>query len=75
MIWTLLAHWVHLFLSGLSILLSPPFVKSFLSVFHDFLFFFLPLSGRFPQAAGKSLFPKFRIDTRRGLWYKLYVRF
>ena len=41
MIWTLLAHWVHLFLSGFSILLGLPFVKSFFICFSQFLIFSL----------------------------------
>lgn len=75
MIWTLLAHWVHLFLSGFSILLGLPFVKSFLFVFHNFLSFLLLASTIFTHTRIHPTYPKFRIDTCIDLWYKLYVRF
>lgn len=75
MIWTLLAHRVHLFLSGFSILLGLPFVKSFLFVFHNFLSSFSSASGTFSHSRIWYIFPKFRIDTGMDLWYKLYVRF
>ena len=54
MIWTLLAHWVHLFLSGLSILLSPLFVKSFLFVFHNFFCFPLTYSRFHTSSPSKN---------------------
>ena len=63
MIWTLLAHWVHLFLSGFSILLGLPFVKSFYLFFTiSYLFsYWLPvylhIPGSIPLTRNSGLTP------------------